>query len=155
AKIGERFIGEASIIAGTPPQRVNLEAYRYKKYDPLAEVTANNPVDRYAAVKSLPYWTERKKEAIVAIEKRLDAETDDRVLLEAAGAGAMLGSAKARERIETFIWNHERADLRMEAVLILTELRSEIAPDILKRVATDERFSNDEIRQAAVWGLGK
>lgn len=43
----------------------------------------------------------------------------------------------------------------MEAVLILTELRVTAARDILNRVATDPRFENDEIRQAAVWGLGK
>ena len=43
----------------------------------------------------------------------------------------------------------------MEAVLILTELRARGAREILNRVATDPRFDTDEIRQAAVWGLGK
>jgi HEAT repeat protein len=78
-----------------------------------------------------------------------------RVLLEAAGAGSALNSNKARERLEGFVWNQERADLRMETVFILTELRSASAADILKKIATDARFQGDEIRQAAVWGLGK
>ena len=43
----------------------------------------------------------------------------------------------------------------MEAVLILTELKSEFSERELLRVATDSRFAGDEIRQAAVWGLGK
>ena len=51
--------------------------------------------------------------------------------------------------------DHDRAELRMEAVLILTELRAPAARDILNSVVTDPAFDGDEIRQAAVWGLGK
>ena len=43
----------------------------------------------------------------------------------------------------------------MEAVFILTELRGANSRAELILVATDEDFANDEIRQAAVWGLGK
>jgi hypothetical protein len=43
----------------------------------------------------------------------------------------------------------------MEAVLILTELRTPGAGELLNMVATEPRFAGDEIRQAAVWGLGK
>jgi len=43
----------------------------------------------------------------------------------------------------------------MEAVLILTELGSDFSRRELMRVAGDARFEGDEIRQAAVWGLGK
>ena len=59
-----------------------------------------------------------------ALEARLDVEGEDRVLLEAAGAGTALGSAKALDRLATMLWSQEREDLRMEAVLILTELRA-------------------------------
>jgi HEAT repeat protein len=38
---------------------------------------------------------------------------------------------------------------------ILTELPTESSAGILKNIATDARFAADEIRQAAVWGLGK
>lgn len=157
AATGERFIGDASIIAGTPRHRMTLQAYHGNKYNPLTEISAKNPVDRYAAVKSLPQRPDLKKDALAAIEKRLDVETDDRVLLEAAGAGSALGSNKANDRIEKFIWHGERADLRMEAVLILTELKSAKAAEFLRRVAEDDndKFEDDEIRQAAVWGLGK
>jgi HEAT repeat protein len=45
--------------------------------------------------------------------------------------------------------------LRMETVFILTELPTASCAEILKSIATDARFASDEIRQAAVWGLGK
>jgi hypothetical protein len=40
-------------------------------------------------------------------------------------------------------------------VFILTELRSQGAADILKTIATANQFQGQELRQAAVWGLGK
>lgn len=152
---GDRFVGGASILAGTPPRLASLSIYRHHVYDPLAHLDAENAVDRYAAVKSLPFRPDLRQVAVPAIEERLDVEAEDRVLLEAAGAGAALGSTKAVERLVAMLWSQERADLRMEAVLILTELRAAGACEILKRVAVDRRFDGDEIRQAAVWGLGK
>jgi hypothetical protein len=149
---GDRFVAKASILAGIPRQRSLLDSYRNDLYDPLADIAARNPVDRYAVIKSLPFRPDLKAEAINAVEQRLEVELDNRVLLEAAGAGTALGSAKAQQRLETFVWDHHAADLRMEAVLILTERRSDSARDVLLRVANDPRFMGDEIRQAAVWG---
>ncbi|HEY1748817.1 MAG TPA: hypothetical protein VGG11_18900 [Xanthobacteraceae bacterium] len=152
---GDRFVGNASIIAGTPPRQADLGAYLKNRYEPLNELLAENPVDRYAAVKALRFRHDLKAQAIPALENHLGREVDDRVLLETAGSGAALGSAKASERVQTFIWDHERGDLRMEAVLILIELKNDLTRKVLRTVATDKRFANDEIRQAAVWGLGK
>lgn len=153
--VGDRFTAEASIIAGAPPRRIDFKGYLQNKYDPLSEIGAKEAVDRHAAVKALPYLPAKKKEAVAAIEQRLDAEKEERVLLEAAGAGTALESAKAWERLQGFVWKQDRADLRMEAVFILTELRSPGAREVLKKIANDKQFADDEIRQAAVWGLGK
>lgn len=152
---GDRFIAEASIIAGVPARRMGLKAYSQNKYRPLDDLDATDAVDRYAAVKSLPFTSVLKSKAAAAIERRLDVETEDRVLLEAAGAGTACESGEAWSRLERFVWNQDRADLRMEAVFILTELRSAGARDVLIKIANDPTFANDEIRQAAVWGLGK
>ena len=154
-RVGDRFIGDASILAGTPPRRANLADFRHNTYDPLAHLTAAAPVDRYAAVKSLPFRQDLAPQATSAIERLLDEESEERVLLEAAGAGTALGSARAIERLEAMLRSQERADLRMEAVLILTELRAPGAREMLNRVAMADQFEGDEIRQAAVWGLGK
>jgi len=152
---GDRFVGGASILAGTPPWLASLSTYRQHVYNPLAHLDADTAVDRYAAVKSLPFRPDLTQAAVSAIEARLDVEREDRVLLEAAGAGTALGSTKALDRLAAILWTQEREDLRMEAVLILTELRAHGAREILNRVARDPRFETDEIRQAAVWGLGK
>ena len=51
--------------------------------------------------------------------------------------------------------DHARGDLRMEAVLILSELGDATAAAELKRIATDDDLAGDELREAATWGLGK
>jgi hypothetical protein len=153
--VGDRFAAETSIIAGAPPRRASLKAFLKDKYHPLDELDAKDAVDRYAAVKALPFVSVLKRKAAAAIERRLEVETEDRVLLEAAGAGTACESGEAWRRLQGFVWNQERADLRMEAVFILTELRSAGARDVLIKIANDRAFANDEIRQAAVWGLGK
>jgi hypothetical protein len=153
--VGDRFVAGESMIAGSPRNRASLDPYLKEKYDPLAEIGSKNAVDRYAAVKSLPFLPGIKAKAVEAVELLLNSEKEDRTLLEAAGAGTALGSAKAWDTLEAFIWSTDRADLRMEAVFILTELKSDGAHDVLRRIAGAKQFEGDEIRQAALWGLGK
>jgi hypothetical protein len=152
---GDRFVGQTSIIAGVPARRVEIRSYLRNHYDPITDVDSQNAVDRYAAVKSLPYLPGKKKESVAAIDRRLGIEKEERVLLEMAGAGTALESERAWDCLASFVWKQARADLRMEAVFILTELRSSGARELLLKIANDPTFSGDEIRQAAVWGLGK
>lgn len=152
---GDQFRAEVSILAGAPAQRADLNAFAQKTYDPLAGLHEPNAVDRYAAVKALPHRADLREQAVGALEALLAAEAEERVALEAAGSAATLGSALGQERIGQVLWGEGRQDMRMEAVLILTELRSDFSRQELVRVAGDARFEGDEIRQAAVWGLGK
>src|SRR5690606_37044554 len=46
-------------------------------------------------------------------------------------------------------------EMSMEAILILTELKTAFAREQLRSAAGDVRFRGDERRQAAIWGLGK
>ena len=82
---------------------------------------------------------------------------EERVALEAAGSAAALGSEFGQEQIARFVWdNDDRPELRMEAVFILTELgRSAFTREQLNRIVAGPRFEGDELRQAAVWALGK
>jgi HEAT repeat protein len=82
-------------------------------------------------------------------------ESDDRVALEMAASAARLGADAGLEQVATTVWKHDRGDLRMEAVLILTELGTGAAAAELQRVATAREFEGDELRQAATWGLGR
>lgn len=155
ARPGDAFQGEVSILAGTPARLANLPAFANREYDPLAELRAASAVDRYAAVKALPHRADLRDRAVPALEQLLRIEQDERVVLEAAGSSAALGSDLGQERIAAVLWGEGRNDFRMEAVLILTELGSPFARNELIRIASDERFAENEIRQAAVWGLGK
>lgn len=152
---GDDFKGEVSILAGAPAKMADISTFLNQDYDPLAGLRQPNAVDRYAAAKSLPYRKDLRSAAVPALESLLKTETEERVALEAAGASATLGSALGQEYIGKVLWGDERKDLRMEAVLILTELGSPFARKELIQVAGDPKLAGDEIRQAAVWGLGK
>lgn len=152
---GGRFKAEASILAGVPESSADLAAYLARRYNPLHDLQSTNDVDRYAAAKALPYREDLRRQAVGALEDLLGRETEERVALEAAGAAATLGSLLGQTRINEVLWGQGRGDLRMEAVLILTELGSAFAREELGAIAADQGLSGNEIRQAAVWGLGK
>lgn len=152
---GDSFKGEVSILAGAPEKTANISAFLHQAYDPLAGLREPNAVDRYAAAKSLSYREDLVSAAVPALESLLKTETEERVALEAAGASATLGSELGQDYIGKVLWGDGRKDLRMEAVLILTELASPFARRELIQVASDNKLAGDEIRQAAVWGLGK
>lgn len=146
-----------TILAGAPDSQADLSAYLSNQYDPLTDVQSESSVDRYAAVKSLPHRDDPRDKVLAALEELIETEAEDRVALEAAGSAASLGSELGQARVSEYIWsNEERPDLRMEAVLILTELgRNDYSRDQLSNIASGEQFLGDELRQCAVWGLGK
>lgn len=152
---GDHFKASVSILAGAPDTLADLPAFLKKNYDPLTGLQEANAVDRYAAVKSLPYRDDLRAKAVPALEALLKAEKEERVALEAAGASAALGSGFGQAQITKVLWGDGREDLRMESVLILTELGSPFARGELMRVDGEKKFTGDEIREAAVWGLGK
>lgn len=154
-KPGDAFKAEVSIVAGAPDKLADLPSFLAKAYEPIAELKSQNAVDRYAGVKSLPRRNDLHALAVPALEALLKTEKDERVSLEAAGSSAALGSALGQEHLAKVVWGEGRQDLRIEGVLILTELGSAFARAELTRVAGEGKFAGDEIRQAAVWGLGK
>lgn len=151
----DQFEANVSILAGAPGRLANLVAFRRRAYDPIADLRAAAAVDRYAAVKAIPHRKDLRDRAVPALESLLKAEQEDRVALEAAASAASLESALGQDRIEAVLQGDGRPDLRMEAVLILTELGSGFARQHLTHVAADPHRIGDEIHQAAVWGLGK
>ena len=154
---GDTFRAHATILAGEPLALADLSAYLPRRYAPLGDLQSSTDVDRYAAVKALRFRDDPRRRVIPALEGLIRRETEERVVLEAAGSAAALGSEFGEERITRFIWdNDDRPELRMEAIFILAELgRSSFAREQLVGVATDSRFEGDESRQAAVWALGK
>ncbi|MEM7503801.1 MAG: hypothetical protein AAF417_17245 [Pseudomonadota bacterium] len=155
---GDRFDAGATILAGAPADAADLGVYLSSVYDPLRDVLSSNDVDRYAAAKALRFRLDLpEREATTSLEGLLEHEEEDRIALEAPGTAAFLGSPRGEDRIAEFIWeNDSRPDLRMESVFILTELgSSRFSEEQLVGIADAEQFQGDELRQAAVWGLGK
>ena len=154
---GDTFRAHTTILAGEPPALADLSAWLSRRYGPLDDLHADADVDRYAAVKALRFRDDPRARVIPALEDLIRREPEERVALEAAGTAAALGSEFGQDRITRFVWdNDDRPELRMEAVFILTEIgHSPFARDQLNRVVADPRFEGDELRQAAVWALGK
>jgi len=154
---GDVFKAGSCFISGAPSSMADLSAYVNQSYDPFAALTSDNAVDRYAASKSLPYRDDPRANAISALEQLIGTEEEQRIKLEAAGSATALGSALGQDTISEFIWGAEAIhEMRMEAVLILTELGDGgFTRDLLKAIAAHPDFAQNEVRQAAVWGLGK
>ena len=154
---GDSFRAHTTILAGAPLELADLPAYQPRRYTPLEDLQAVSDVDRYAAVKALRFRDDPRHLVIPALEGLIRRETEKRVALEAAGSAVTLNSEFGKEQLARFVWdNDDRPDLRMEAVFILTELgHSSFTREQLNRVVDDSRFEGNELRQAAIWGLGK
>lgn len=150
---GDRFTAGSTFLAGAPSKLASIDEYLGRAYDPVDQLSSTNVVDRYAAAKALSHRTDLQ-EGREALERLIARETDERVALEAAAAANRLNSPKAENFIDDFIATTQRADLRMEAVLILAESPTSYAHRKLLDVARDPANVGNEIRQAAVWGLG-
>lgn len=154
---GDVFAAGTEFLAGAPARLARLKDYRGRSYDPFAGLVSTDPVDRYAAAKSFPYRDDDRGKVISALEKLLGSEPEARVRLEAAGSASSLGSMRGEQIIAALLENDdESAEFRMEAVLILAEHGDNtFSRDTLRQVADDAHFRGTELRQAAVWGLGK
>ncbi len=155
--VGDRFEAGVSFLSGAPQSLADLQAYLSHSYDPFNAVLSDNDVDRYSAVKSFPFRDDSRGRVIAALEQNISGETEARVRLEAAGSGTFFGSNLAKDTIREFIWGDDTPhELRMEAALILIERPDGMfTVDVLREVASHERFAGNELRQVAIWGLGK
>lgn len=151
----DAFTAETTILAGAPSDLADVRRHLRDTYNPLDHIAANDAMDRYAAVKALRFREDLYQEAVPALEKTLGTEVEVRVALEAAAGAALLGSGMGEKRIADMLWGDASTEMSMEAILILTELKTTFARDLLREAARSDRFSGDERRQAAVWGLGK
>jgi len=152
---GDSVAGNKAFLAGTPAKTSDLRPFLGTAYDPIQGLRANNVLDRFAAVKALWVRRELRDEAIPLLERMLRSEPDARVALEAAGVAAASGSRPGRAYIRDLVNGEGRTDLQMEAVFILTEIGDEYSLRGLRHVTTAGCFKGSEMRQAAVWGLGK
>ena len=155
--VGERFEAGTCFLSGAPKCLVNLSEYLSQSFNPFEAILSHIDVDRYSAVKSFPYRDDNRHSVVTALEEVMREEKEPRVRLEAAGAGTFFGSYQAQKTITEFIWgDNTQHELRMEAVLILIERPiGGFSIDILREIAYHDQFKGNELRQVAIWGLGK
>lgn len=108
--------------------------------------------ERYAAAKALSYFNEKR--VIVSLSNKLD-DNDEHIYvkLEAAASLCRLGENKGYEFIEKCLTDNYLQNI-LEAVIVLAEIKTNIANKILSNILLDESF-DPEIRAGAAWGLGE
>jgi len=108
--------------------------------------------DRYAAAKALNYFNEPK--VVTALKAKIGiAEEDTYVKLEAAASLARLGHEEGYNFIKTFLKDPYLGNV-LESVIVLAEIKTSIACEMLCDILLDETF-DAEIRAGAAWGLGE
>lgn len=152
---GDKLLGGATILSGVVPRLAPLDTARSRTWEPMETLAAPGAVDRYAAAKAIPERHVATAQARTRLVAGMNEELDDRVALEMAASAVRLGAEEGLEHIVATLSEHSREDLRMEAVLILTELGTSDAATELKRIAMSDELRGGELRQAATWGLGK
>jgi HEAT repeats len=156
--VGDTFIRDASILAGAVPRMVDPTSLLSRSWSPVEGLGSNAATDRYAAAKALASGKVTTPPRVTnLLADALAKEREPRTALEIAGALARFGESGGF----TFLaeaTQKEGADfpgyLRMEAVLILSELPDRRSAVLLDAVAGSEDLKGNELRQAAVWGLG-
>jgi len=153
---GDQFIGLETIIAGTVSTPIDVSERLTDTWDPLEYLQSSLNIDRYSASKALPFSNDISvNESVDLLERVIDTETEERVALEMASSLARMGSAKGFDFILNKVENPGETYIPMEAIFILTEISDNQSADKLESIATSERYAENELRQAAVWGLGK
>jgi hypothetical protein len=152
---GERFIGGQSIIAGVVARKASPAGLLRTTWDPRHALRSRSPLDRLSAAKALPHLPARRADAASLLARALAREGEVRLALEMAGALARLDDAGGFAALAQRLTPATAEDVMLEAVLILAEVGGSRASALLHALAADQRFHGREIRQAAVWGLGR
>lgn len=154
---GQRFVAESQFLAGIPIRKAAFPSPQDTHWNPRDLLSSQLPIDRYVAVKALGMVGGAAD--VIALTKIAEHDQEARVALEAAAALARLGYQHGLEILRDAVENPSVDFLRMEAVLALSELAStplaSQCAQTLSECARSERLAGDEVRQAAIWGLGK
>jgi len=154
---GQRFVAESEFLAGIPARKAAFPNPREVHWNPRDLLSSQSPMNRYVAVKALGALGGASD--VTAITQIAEHDQEGRVALEACVALARLGKQRGLELLRIAVEKPAIEFLRMESILAFSELggtplASECA-QVLAELARSEKFAGDEIRQAAIWGLGK
>jgi len=156
-QVGQRFLADSQFLAGLPVAKAAFPNPQQARWNPRDMLRSDSPIDRYVAVKALGVVGAAPD--VPAITRIAERDAEGRVALEAAASLVRLGNDRGLALLRAAINEPQVPFLRMEATLALSELK--VTPlaarcaDLLTECAQAEALLNDEVRQAAIWGLGK
>jgi hypothetical protein len=149
---GDVFTGEEQMIASVLPKRIEPVCPDIEQYDFLSDLDSGEREDVYAAAKALGFMPELIAKSRVPLTSLAQGESHPLLRLEAAASLARLGINEGWAGIRSAVGPASSPDVRMESLLIATELRGENASELLHEVAIDPS-NPSELRAAAVWGM--
>lgn len=149
---GDGFGAGDTIIASVVPECVRPVCPPSGQYDFIPDLRSESRETVYAAAKALGFLPEAQRRGTDELRGVAADHPDALVRLESAAALARLGIPDGWEAIEHTLRAAPEVSLRMEAVLILGELRADEALRLLAHVASD-RSNPPELRAAAAWGM--
>jgi hypothetical protein len=146
------FEGEEQIIASVLPEKVEVDCPAVEQYDFLADLDSELREDVYAAAKALGFMPELLSTSRAPLLALAQGESHPLLRLEAAAALARLNVNEGWAGIQAALAPDSAPDVRMESVLIATELKGNRASDLLHEVAVTTS-NPSELRAAAAWGM--
>ena len=156
-QVGQRFLADSQFLAGLPAQKAAFPNPQEVRWNPRDLLGSGLPIDRYAAVKALGIVGATPD--FPAITNVAEHDPEGRVALEAATSLLRLGNDRGLALLRNAINEPQVPFLRMEAILALSELYGTPlagrCAEMLAEYAQAKALLNDEVRQAAIWGLGK
>lgn len=146
-------INEGQVLASVMPVKRKFECEKSASKDTYIQMLGSSSLsDRYAAAKALSHFTSKK-----AVEK-LSLKINDKkehiyVRLEAASSLFKLGDKRGLKFIQKIL-NDEYLENRLEAVIILGEIKSDDSCELLIKTLLD-KSQHPEIRAGSAWSLGE
>jgi hypothetical protein len=143
----------ATVITSVLPEMAPVGCPATTPYDFTADLSAPDRETVYAAVKALGFLPSLRQASIPHLNQVSANHPDRLVRLEAAAALARLGQDNGWAVLAAALaMPDSQSEVRMEACLILGELASPRAIELLSDAA--EYGDGNDLRCAAVWGLG-
>ena len=152
---GDRFGEGDRIIASIVPSMVPpvCVAGAGRAYDFVSELGSDDRATVFGAVKALGFLPKQRDHSVHRLSGIMANHSDRLIRLEAAGALARLEVPDGWEFLQRAVQSGGDQAYRMEAILLLSDLRGEQSLSILRKVIGD-RGNPSELRSAAVWGMG-
>ncbi|SCY87170.1 MULTISPECIES: hypothetical protein [unclassified Lysinibacillus] len=147
-------IEAGSVIVGSIVQSKHALNCVHNNYDFIADVSSEDIITKYCAIKSLGYLPHLKTQSVPTLNSILFSEEDIRVKIELFSTLLRLGENKWTE-FKSFYAEQTEQSMKMEIILILGELiEHDEAQEILLEIALDTTVNN-ELRACSIWNLGK